>query len=205
MRRPRAARQGFWGLAASWAGQAAMLQSTGAIAAVGCSTGGALNLPGGLPGSPLVTIALDSAKRKRSTVSAPPFGRGRTTRNRVSRVVPWRVVMDGHDQRIWVDEEFGALRLGHSAREECARKLLELMARGCGTRVTDFAETSAERQLAYGFIENQAVVAEELTLAAAKAALLRGGLGSHQDEPGGFSRDDTTHGRDGLSGTTRAV
>jgi len=49
------------------------------------------------------------------------------------------------------------------------------MAKGVGTRVTDFAETSAERQAAYGFIENGAVEPEELTRAAALAALLRCG------------------------------
>ncbi len=37
-------------------------------------------------------------------------------------------------------------------------------------------------------------------------AFLRGmRLDSHQDEPGDFSRDDTTRGRDGLIGTGRAV
>lgn len=89
------------------------------------------------------------------------------------RVVPQRVAMDKRDSVDWANEEFGALRLGHLAREACARTLLGLMARGSGTRVTDFTETSAERQQAYGFIENEAVAPQALTMAAGKAALLR--------------------------------
>lgn len=86
-----------------------------------------------------------------------------------------RVAMDMQDNVGWANEELGSLRLGHAARNVCARTLLGLMAKGTGTRVTDFAATSAERQLAYGFIENESVVPEELTCAAAKAALQRVG------------------------------
>lgn len=48
-----------------------------------------------------------------------------------------------------------------------------MVARGVGSRVTDFALTAAERQCAYGFIENDQVKPAELTAAASGAALGR--------------------------------
>jgi hypothetical protein len=81
--------------------------------------------------------------------------------------------MDRNDAVAWVNEELEALVLGHAAREQCAREVLTLMARGSGTRVTDFTETSAQRQQAYGFIENEAVEPSALTASAAHASLGR--------------------------------
>ena len=81
--------------------------------------------------------------------------------------------MDGASRRTWADEELGAVDLGHAARDACARDVLAGMALARGTRVTDFAEDSAERQQAYGFIENDKVDPEALTAAAGQAALGR--------------------------------
>jgi hypothetical protein len=81
--------------------------------------------------------------------------------------------MEGSDLQAWVEEEFASLDLGHAARERCARDVLRMMARGVGTRVTDFTESAAQRQQAYGFMENTSVGPQALTTAAAQGALKR--------------------------------
>ena len=73
----------------------------------------------------------------------------------------------------WAGEELAGLNLGHSARDACATAVLGNLARGSGSRVTDFTETSAEQQQAYGFIENEQVTPKALSEAAAQAALRR--------------------------------
>jgi len=79
----------------------------------------------------------------------------------------------GSDTQTWASEEFATLDLNHAARDACGRAVLAMLARGVGTRVTSFTETPAERQQAYGFIENESVDPKALTKAAADAALKR--------------------------------
>ncbi len=73
----------------------------------------------------------------------------------------------------WAREEYGSISLGHNARNLCAVEVLACMARGRGSVVTKFATTSAERQQAYGFFENDQILPEELTAASARAAFGR--------------------------------
>jgi hypothetical protein len=73
----------------------------------------------------------------------------------------------------WAAEELLGVRLGHAARAACAVDVLANLARGRGSRVTEFAANSAERQRAYGFVENERVDPAALTEAAAQAALRR--------------------------------
>lgn len=87
--------------------------------------------------------------------------------------------MSSDNREAWANEELAGLRLGHKARERCATSVLAAVARGVGTRVTDFGEDAAERQQAYGFIENDAISPPAITKAAAAAAIAR------------FDRDDT--------------
>ena len=81
--------------------------------------------------------------------------------------------MERESRAAWAREELEALDLGHTARDKCAVDVLANMARAEGTRVTDFAESSADREQAYGFVENGKVLPLELTAAAAQAALHR--------------------------------
>jgi hypothetical protein len=73
----------------------------------------------------------------------------------------------------WAEEELAGLDLGHAARESCAVAVLANLARGSGTRITDFAANSAQQQQAYGFVENAQVQPKALSEAAAQAALRR--------------------------------
>jgi hypothetical protein len=73
----------------------------------------------------------------------------------------------------WACEELGEVRLGHAARNACAVQVLAMLARAAGSRVTDFCASSAERQQAYGFVENDRIEPTALTEAAAGAALRR--------------------------------
>ena len=81
--------------------------------------------------------------------------------------------MDRDSRDAWAREEFSWLDLGHAARTACAVDVLANMARAVGTRVTDFTETDAERQQAYGLVENGKAEPTALTEAAAQAALQR--------------------------------
>lgn len=83
--------------------------------------------------------------------------------------------MDLGTRICWASEELSSLDLGHKARDACAVRVLANMARGVGSRVTDFTTTSAEQQQAYGFVENVAAKPGALTEAAAQAALRRVG------------------------------
>ena len=73
----------------------------------------------------------------------------------------------------WAEEELAGVDLGHAARESCAVAVLANLARGSGTRITDFASNSAQQQQAYGFVENAQVQPKALSEAAAQAALRR--------------------------------
>ena len=81
--------------------------------------------------------------------------------------------MDKDTRIAWARQEFSTLDLDHAARTACAVEVLANMGRGSGTRVTDFTQTDAERQQAYGFLENDSVVPSQLTFAASEAALSR--------------------------------
>lgn len=83
--------------------------------------------------------------------------------------------LDSDSRLWWASEELSSLDLRHKARNACAIRVLSNMARGVGSRVTDFAKTSAEQQQAYGFVENGVVDPGALTAAGAQAALRRVG------------------------------
>lgn len=73
----------------------------------------------------------------------------------------------------WAESEFGTVQFGHVARQQCLVRVGALMAARPASRVTEFCQTSADRQSAYGFIENSALPAEEITRAAGRAAFER--------------------------------
>lgn len=81
--------------------------------------------------------------------------------------------MGSIDSRIWAQEEFGHAVLGHALRVEA----LVRVASGCAERpagkVTEVFRTSADRESAYRFVENESVACEAVMQAAHEAASRR--------------------------------